>query len=231
MNSSMLVRARRKGTVTYVDAERIEIGNDVYKLRKFVGLNERTCQNQKPIVAVGEKVEKGPGHRRRRRHLPGRAGPGPQRPGGLHGLGRLQLRGRHHHQRRAGRGRHLHLDPHRGVRHRNPRDQARPRGVHPRHPQRQRKGAPQPRRERHRPRGHLRAAGRHPGGQGLAEVEDRADARREAAARHLRPRRRGREERLAGSPLRRRRHRHRHAEVLPPHEPLRGRAQGRSRRR
>ncbi len=56
-NSSMLVRARRKGTVTYVDARRIEIGKDVYPLRKFVGLNERTCQNQKPIVAVGDKAE------------------------------------------------------------------------------------------------------------------------------------------------------------------------------
>ena len=59
MNSSMLVRARRKGTVTYVDARRIEIGSEVYKLRKFVGLNERTCQNQKPIVAVGDKVDRG----------------------------------------------------------------------------------------------------------------------------------------------------------------------------
>jgi len=58
-NSSMLIRARRKGTVSYVDARQIKIGNDVYKLRKFVGLNERTCQNQKPIVEVGQKVEKG----------------------------------------------------------------------------------------------------------------------------------------------------------------------------
>ena len=58
-NSSMLVRARRKGIVTAVDAERVEIGSEVYKLRKFVGLNERTCQNQKPIVMVGDKVEKG----------------------------------------------------------------------------------------------------------------------------------------------------------------------------
>jgi DNA-directed RNA polymerase subunit beta len=58
-NSSMLVRARHKGTVTKVDAQQIEIGNDVYKLRKFVGLNERTCQNQRPIVAVGDKIEKG----------------------------------------------------------------------------------------------------------------------------------------------------------------------------
>jgi DNA-directed RNA polymerase subunit beta len=58
-NSSMLVRARRRGTVSYVDADRIEIGSEVYKLRKFVGLNERTCQNQKPIVRLGQKVEKG----------------------------------------------------------------------------------------------------------------------------------------------------------------------------
>jgi len=59
-NSGLLVRAARKGTITYVDAEAIEInGSDVYKLRKYVGLNERTCQNQKPIVQLGQKVEKG----------------------------------------------------------------------------------------------------------------------------------------------------------------------------
>ncbi|MBX7165292.1 MAG: DNA-directed RNA polymerase subunit beta [Pirellulales bacterium] len=62
-NSGMLVRAPRKGTITHVDAERIVLstssGEEVFKLRKFVGLNERTCQNQKPIVKVGQKVEKG----------------------------------------------------------------------------------------------------------------------------------------------------------------------------
>ena len=58
-NSGMIVRARRKGTVSYVDSTRIEIGSEVYHLRKFVGLNERTCQNQKPIVVPGQKVEKG----------------------------------------------------------------------------------------------------------------------------------------------------------------------------
>ena len=55
----MIIRAGHKGTVTYVDADRIEIGPEVHRLRKFVGLNERTCQNQKPIVEVGDKVEKG----------------------------------------------------------------------------------------------------------------------------------------------------------------------------
>jgi len=58
-NSSMVVKARRAGKVSFVDASRIEIGSDVYEMRKFRGLNERTCLNQKPIVQLGEKVEKG----------------------------------------------------------------------------------------------------------------------------------------------------------------------------
>jgi len=64
VNSGLIVRAVRKGTVNYVDAERIEVSSgsgvtDIYKLRKYVGLNERTCQNQKPVVQLGQKVEKG----------------------------------------------------------------------------------------------------------------------------------------------------------------------------
>ena len=58
-NSSMVIRARRAGRVNRVDAKCIEIGNDVYHLSKFVGLNERTCLNQKPIVQLGDRVEKG----------------------------------------------------------------------------------------------------------------------------------------------------------------------------
>ena len=57
-NSSMVVRAKRAGKVTYVDASRIEIGSDVYPMRKFEGLNERTCLNQKPVINLGDKVEK-----------------------------------------------------------------------------------------------------------------------------------------------------------------------------
>ncbi len=38
---------------------RIEVGSDIYELKKFVGLNERTCLNQKPIMQLGDKVEKG----------------------------------------------------------------------------------------------------------------------------------------------------------------------------
>jgi DNA-directed RNA polymerase subunit beta len=58
-NSGMVVKARNPGTVTFVDGERIIVDNaDEYVLRKFVGLNERTCLNQKPIVKLGQKVEK-----------------------------------------------------------------------------------------------------------------------------------------------------------------------------
>ncbi len=59
-SSGMIVRAKRGGVVTYVDSQRIIIDNaDEYELRKFVGLNERTCQNQKPIVSLHQKVEAG----------------------------------------------------------------------------------------------------------------------------------------------------------------------------
>ncbi|GAB4555418.1 MAG: DNA-directed RNA polymerase subunit beta [Phycisphaerales bacterium] len=59
-NSGMVIQAKRAGMVTYVDAERIIIDNaDEYVLRKFRGLNERTCQNQKPIVELGQEVEAG----------------------------------------------------------------------------------------------------------------------------------------------------------------------------
>ena len=63
-HSGMLVRAQEDGVVHYVDAARIKIEEKdkivrEYVLRKFTGLNERTCLNQKPIVKVGQKVKKG----------------------------------------------------------------------------------------------------------------------------------------------------------------------------
>jgi DNA-directed RNA polymerase subunit beta len=62
-NSGMVVRAEEAGEVVYVDASRIVVRNrdgweTEYLLRKFVGLNERTCLNQKPIVRLGQKVKK-----------------------------------------------------------------------------------------------------------------------------------------------------------------------------
>jgi DNA-directed RNA polymerase subunit beta len=59
-NSGMVVRAERGGVITYVDSSRILVDNaDEYVLRKFVGLNERTCLNQKPIVKKGQRVKRG----------------------------------------------------------------------------------------------------------------------------------------------------------------------------
>src|SRR5512137_888133 len=64
--------ARRSGTVDYVDSQRIvvrvageddsvsrEMGADIYPLTKFKRSNQNTCINQKPIIRVGQKVEKG----------------------------------------------------------------------------------------------------------------------------------------------------------------------------
>ena len=60
INSGMIVKAEQDGTVTYVDSTRMILDhNHIYKLRKYVGLNERTCLNQKPVVQVGQKVKKG----------------------------------------------------------------------------------------------------------------------------------------------------------------------------
>ncbi|MEZ5964951.1 MAG: DNA-directed RNA polymerase subunit beta [Planctomycetota bacterium] len=58
-NSSMVVRTKKAGTVSYVDAAKIMVDDEAYRLRKFEGLNERTCINQVPIVKKGEKVAKG----------------------------------------------------------------------------------------------------------------------------------------------------------------------------
>ena len=58
--SGMLVKAKRAGKVTFVDAKRILIDNsDEYILKTFRRLNERTCQSQKPIVKMGDRVKVG----------------------------------------------------------------------------------------------------------------------------------------------------------------------------
>lgn len=59
-NSSMVVCAENSGEVTAVDATKIVINDtDEYKLAKFIGLNERTCLNQTPVVKLGQKVSAG----------------------------------------------------------------------------------------------------------------------------------------------------------------------------
>ena len=72
---------------------------------------------------------------------------------------------------------------------------------------------------------------RHPRRQGEPEVQERADPGGEAPARDLRSRRRGREERLAGGARRHRGHRDRRQEVQPPHAPHRRAEEEASRRR
>ena len=75
--SGALITAKRGGTVTSVSADEIliytgealhhdegentfsEMGYDVYKLQTFKRSNSGTCIHQRPIVAVGDKVEAG----------------------------------------------------------------------------------------------------------------------------------------------------------------------------
>ncbi|MBX3436363.1 MAG: DNA-directed RNA polymerase subunit beta [Planctomycetaceae bacterium] len=57
--SGMVQRAERAGKVTYVDANVVEVDGKRYPLRKFTGLNERTCLNQTPLVSMGQRVKKG----------------------------------------------------------------------------------------------------------------------------------------------------------------------------
>ena len=63
-DSGVMVIARAAGTVDYVDAERIIVVEEdgtrqMYILKKFVGSNQGTCINQRPIVNRGDKVSKG----------------------------------------------------------------------------------------------------------------------------------------------------------------------------
>jgi len=58
-HSGMVTKSDRDGTITYVDADRIVVDDREYVMRKFTGLNERTCLNQKPIIKLGQKVKKG----------------------------------------------------------------------------------------------------------------------------------------------------------------------------
>jgi len=66
-NSGMMVVAEEDGVAEYADGMRIAVrygsGNNArlveYPLRKYFGLNERTCLNQTPIIVAGDKVTKG----------------------------------------------------------------------------------------------------------------------------------------------------------------------------
>lgn len=58
-NSSMALRAKVAGVVTYVDCAKIVVNDVVHEMEKMFPLNEKTSQNQRPIVKVGDKVKAG----------------------------------------------------------------------------------------------------------------------------------------------------------------------------
>jgi DNA-directed RNA polymerase subunit beta len=70
-DSGVTIVAQRKGVVDSVDASRIVVrvhedetgpddaGVDIYPLTKFTRSNQNTCINQRPLVEVGNEVEKG----------------------------------------------------------------------------------------------------------------------------------------------------------------------------
>ena len=68
-------------------------GVDIYTLMKFQRSNQSTCINQRPLVKVGDVVQKGDDHRRRPVDRVRRAGARPQRARRVHAVERLQLRG------------------------------------------------------------------------------------------------------------------------------------------
>ncbi len=69
-DSGAAIAARRTGIVDQVDATRIVLratedldpgksGVDIYRLMKFQRSNQSTCINQRPLVRVGDRIEKG----------------------------------------------------------------------------------------------------------------------------------------------------------------------------
>ncbi|MBF0593738.1 MAG: DNA-directed RNA polymerase subunit beta [Candidatus Omnitrophica bacterium] len=59
VDSGAVVVAKNAGTVSKIDAAEIVIGEDVYQLRIYQRSNANTCVHQKPIVKLGDKIEKG----------------------------------------------------------------------------------------------------------------------------------------------------------------------------
>ena len=58
-NTNLCLRAEKDGEITYADAQVIMIDDEEYRLTKYRGLNERTCQTHKPVVREGDVVKKG----------------------------------------------------------------------------------------------------------------------------------------------------------------------------
>ena len=58
-DSGTMVVAEESGKVSRVDAATITIGKKIYHLSKFIRTNADTCINQRPLVKVGDHIEKG----------------------------------------------------------------------------------------------------------------------------------------------------------------------------
>jgi DNA-directed RNA polymerase subunit beta len=58
-DSGAVVIAQESGKVHNVDASSITVGKKIYHLKKFLRTNADTCLNQRPLVKLGECVEKG----------------------------------------------------------------------------------------------------------------------------------------------------------------------------
>ena len=62
-DSGVCVLAKAAGTVTYVSADKVDVMTDegrvdTYNLIKFMRSNQGTCITQKPVVSLGERIEK-----------------------------------------------------------------------------------------------------------------------------------------------------------------------------
>ncbi|MFH1577656.1 MAG: DNA-directed RNA polymerase subunit beta [Candidatus Omnitrophota bacterium] len=58
-DSGAMLIAEESGKVNALDAASITIGKRIYALNKFIRTNADTCINQRPLVALGDHVEKG----------------------------------------------------------------------------------------------------------------------------------------------------------------------------
>ena len=129
VDSGVVVLAKHSGRVTKVDAEQIEILSDEnildhYDIIKFMRSNQGTCVNQRPIVTLNQRVEKGDV-----------IADGPATDHGEISLGKNAL---------VGFMTCLHLDSYRETRDRSERYKARTRGDHKGHPERLRRSSEQP---------------------------------------------------------------------------------------
>ena len=186
-----MIIAEDDGVVTEVDGNVIVVeyktqGRKVYRAAQVRALEPGHLHQPEAPRRRGPEGHQGRDPRRRPLHRQRRAGPGQEPRRGLHAVGGLQLRGRHHPLGAPGQGRRAHVDPHPRARDRCPRHQARPRGDHPGHPEPLRGDPRRPRRARHHPRRRRGRSRRRARRQGHPQGRDRAHPRGAPPAGHLR---------------------------------------------